>query len=162
MALSLVRIDDRLVHGQVVEGWIPFLKADLVLVASDAAAQDETQVALMRLALPDHVELQAVPVEGAAKHPDLSDSSRRRVLLLAPGPREVLELLERGARFVKVNVGGLHYTAGKVQLGKAIYLSEDDLSALRGISGRGVELEGRALPSERETDLLDLIAAGRQ
>ena len=53
--LSLVRIDDRLVHGQVVEGWIPFLRADVVVVASDSAAADETQVALMRLALPDEV-----------------------------------------------------------------------------------------------------------
>lgn len=159
MALSLVRIDDRLVHGQVVEGWVPHLKADLVLVASDAAAADETLVMLMRMALPDKVELQVLPVDRAARHPDLAEGSRRKVLVLAPGPKEVLALLERGASFSKVNVGGLHYTAGKVQLGKAIYLSEEDLAALRAISGRGVKLEGRALPGEKEIDLLDLIEA---
>lgn len=159
MALSLVRIDDRLVHGQVVEGWIPFLKADVVVVASDAAAADDTQVALMRMALPDHVALDVLPVAQAARHADLADASKRRVLVLAPGPSEVLSLHEHGAKFNLVNVGGLHYTAGKVQLGKAIYLSEDDLSAMRALIARGVELEGRALPGEKATDLDDLIEA---
>lgn len=157
--LSLVRIDDRLVHGQVVEGWVPHLKAELVLVASDAAAADETQVMLMRLALPERVALEVLSVEKAATHPDLAESSRRRVLVLAPGPQEVLALLERGAKFKTVNVGGLHYTAGKVQLGKAIFLSADDIDALRRIIARGVELEGRALPGERALDLDDLIEA---
>ncbi len=159
MALALVRIDDRLVHGQVVEGWIPYLKADFVLVASDAAAADETQVALMKLALPEHVELEALPVAQAARHAALSEQSPRKTLVLVPGPQEALGLLEAGARFSRLNVGGLHYTAGKVQLGKAIFLSEDDRRALRQLSSRGVTLEGRALPSEREVDLLDLIEA---
>lgn len=159
MALSLVRVDDRLVHGQVVEGWIPFLKADLVLVASDAAARDETQVALMRLALPDAVELSVLPVAQAARHPDLQAASAKRALVLVPGPQEALGLLEAGVRFTRLNVGGLHYTAGKVQLGKAIFISEDDRRALHELSERGVKLEGRALPGEREVDLLDLIEA---
>lgn len=157
MPLVLVRIDDRLVHGQVVEGWIPHLRAESVLVASDAAAVDETQVMLMRLALPGAVELAALPVREAARHPSLSGSCPRRVLVLAPGPREVLGLLEDGASFTKVNVGGLHYTAGRVQLGKAIFLSEEDKEALREISRRGVRIEGRALPQDPEIDLLEMI-----
>ena len=66
MPITLVRIDDRLVHGQVVEGWLPFLRAQRVLVVSDAAASDETQVMLMQLALPDEVELTVLPVAEAA------------------------------------------------------------------------------------------------
>lgn len=160
MTLSLVRIDDRLVHGQVVEGWIPRLRADCVIVASDAAAADETQVMLMRLALPEAVEFAALPVAQAARHPALGACDPRKTLVLAPGPQEVLGLLEAGAKFEKVNVGGLHYSAGRVQLGKAIFLSEEDKEALRRIAARGVRLEGRALPGDRETDLLELIGAG--
>lgn len=157
MALALVRIDDRLVHGQVVEGWIPYLKADRVIVASDAAAQDETQVALMRLALPDAVAFEALPVSAAAGHPSLKADAPGRALVLTPGPQEVLGLLDGGAPIGRVNVGGLHYTAGKVQLGKAIFISEDDRQALRQLSRRGVVLEGRALPSEKAVDVLDLL-----
>jgi mannose/fructose/N-acetylgalactosamine-specific phosphotransferase system component IIB len=160
VSLSLVRIDDRLIHGQVVAGWVPFLRAELVVVACDSAAADETQAALMRLALPDSVELEVLPVAAAAKHPALAAGSPKRALLLAPGPQEVLELLEHGVSISKVNVGGLHFSAGRVQLGKAIFLSESDKDALREISRRGVKIEGRALPNERELDILDMIGAG--
>lgn len=154
-----VRIDDRLIHGQVVEGWIPFLDAEQVLVVSDAAAADEVAGALMRMALPDAIELEVLPVAQAALHACFSPSYAKRALVLAPGPQEVLSLLEMGAKFSRVNIGGLHYTAGRVQLGKAIFLSEEDKEALRRISARGVKLEGRALPGEREIDLLPAIAA---
>lgn len=155
--LALVRIDDRLIHGQVVEGWIPHLRAQLVLVASDAAAADELQVSLMRLALPESVDLEALPVRRAALHPGFTPGFTKRVLVLAPGPLEVLGLLEGGAAISTVNVGGLHHTAGKVQLGKAIFLSEADKDALRQINRRGVRLEGRALPGEKETNLMEML-----
>ncbi len=157
MKIVLVRIDDRLIHGQVVIGWIPHAKAEVVLVASDAAAADETQALLMRMAVPESIELRVETVEGAARTLAESGADPRRVLVLAPGPAEVLRLLERGAVFTDVNVGGLHHTAGRVQLGKAIFLSEDDKDALRRIARRGVALEGRALPGDRPDDILELL-----
>ena len=157
MALSFVRIDDRLVHGQVVEGWIPHLRTELVIIASDLVVNDETQRLLMRLALPESVFLEVLSVAQAAQHPALAGSCESRALILAPGPHEVLNLLKNGAKFKQVNVGGLHYTAGRVQLGKAIFLSEEDKRDLREISRCGVRLEGRALPGDREIDLLEMI-----
>ncbi|MDE2039106.1 MAG: PTS sugar transporter subunit IIB [Elusimicrobia bacterium] len=160
MPLSLVRIDDRLVHGQVVEGWIPRLKIEQVLVACDAAAKDDLQASLMRLALPEKIGLDVLGVAQAARHPGFQPGYLKRLLVLVPGPREILELLDGGAAFSTVNVGGLHYTAGKVQLGKAIFLSEEDRTALREILRRGVALEGRALPSDKPLDILALVDAG--
>ena len=160
MPLSLVRIDDRLIHGQVVEGWIPHLRAELVIVVSDAAAADPVQAALMKLALPEEVALEILTIAAAAKHAVFSGSEKRRVLVLAPGPLELLGLLDRGAKFALVNVGGLHYTAGKVQLGKAIFLSDLDRDALKSISERGVKLEGRSLPNDSEEDLLAMLSHG--
>ncbi len=159
MPLVLVRIDDRLVHGQIVAGWIPHLRAELVLVACDAAAANATQTTLMRLALPDRVGLEVLAVAAAARHEALRTGGAARTLVLAPGPQEVLGLLEQGAVFDRVNVGGLHYSAGRVQLGKAIFLSEADKFALRQINGRGVKIEGRALPQDREMDMLEMIGA---
>lgn len=158
MPLSLVRVDDRLVHGQVVEGWLPFLRAEEVLVVSDAAAEDETQEALMRLALPDAVGLSVRKVAEAARHPVFAGSYAKRVLVLVPGPGEALGLLEGGARFSELNVGGLHYSAGRVQLGKAIFLSEEDKDALLEIARRGVKLSGKALPRDAAGDILGLLS----
>jgi len=157
MPITLVRIDDRLVHGQVVVGWIPFLGVTEVLVVSEGVAADLTQITLMQLALPDGVGLKCLSIKGAVEYLSSAEAQAKKLLLLAPGPFEVLGLLDKGAKFDHLNVGGLHYTAGRVQLGKAIFLSELDKEALREIGRRGVRLEGRAIPSDREIDILKMI-----
>lgn len=157
MSIELVRIDDRLIHGQVVVGWLPHLRAQEVVVVSEAAAKDPTQVTLMQLALPDNVDLRCLSTHEAVAHLAGPEIAAKRLLVLTPGPFEVLGLLDKGARFSHVNVGGLHYTAGRVQLGKAIFLSELDKEALREIGRRGVRLEGRAIPGDAEIDILKMI-----
>lgn len=157
MPIALVRIDDRLIHGQVVESWIPLIHAEKVCVISDSAATDETQKALMELAIPEGVHLEVLSITEATKS-FLSKESAQRILVLAPSPKEILALLEKGVRFAQVNVGGLHYSAGRVQLGKVVYISEEDRDALRGILNRGVALEGRGVPSDEPMDIAHLLA----
>lgn len=153
MGVTLLRIDDRLIHGQVVEGWVPFLKVNLVVVVSDAAASDEIQTALMKMALPPTVGLLVIPVEGAAAALAAPQMDGRKALVLVPGPAEALALVEKGLMVDRVNVGGLHHTVGKVQLGRALFLDEKDRLALRALAGKGLRLEGRALPGDAEEDL---------
>lgn len=153
MGITLLRVDDRLIHGQVVEGWVPFLKVDLVVVVSDAAAADEIQTALMKMALPPTVGLLVLPVSEAAASLASPQLAARKALVLVPGPAEALALVEKGLAVDRVNVGGLHYTVGKVQLGRALFLDEKDRLALRALAAKGVRLEGRALPGDAEEDL---------
>jgi mannose/fructose/N-acetylgalactosamine-specific phosphotransferase system component IIB len=153
MGVSLLRVDDRLIHGQVIEGWVPFLKVDLVIVVSDAAAQDEVQTALMKMALPPSIGLLVLPVADAPAALNAPQLASRKALVLVPGPSEALSLVERGVAIDRINVGGLHYTVGKVQLGRALFLDEKDRLALRALAGKGVRLEGRALPGDAEEDL---------
>jgi PTS system mannose-specific IIB component len=153
MGITLMRVDDRLIHGQVVEGWIPFLKVDLVIVVSDAAASDEIQTALMKMALPPSVGLLVLPVAEAAASLNSPKLASRSALVLVPGPAEALALVEKGVTLDRINVGGLHYTVGKVQLGRALFLDEKDRLALRALAAKGIRLEGRALPGDAEEDL---------
>ncbi len=152
MSVELLRIDDRLIHGQVVEGWLPHLKAERVLVYVNA--KDDVAVALMAMAMPPTVSLEVFSsapelIAAATAGPAKS----KRTLILVPGPSEALLLLQTGLSVLAVNVGGLHYTAGKVQLGRALFLDEDDRAALSGIAARGVRLEGRALPGDPVEDV---------
>jgi PTS system mannose-specific IIB component len=161
MGVALLRVDDRLVHGQVVEGWIPHLKADLVAVVSDSAAGDAVQAALMKMALPAAVGLLVLKVVEAAAALSAPAAAARRILVLVPAPAEALALLSKGLSVDRVNVGGLHYTVGKVQLGRALFLDEKDKAALRAICARGVRLEGRPLPSDPEEDLCVALTGGK-
>lgn len=157
MAIVLLRIDDRLIHGQVVEGWVPQLKADLVAVVSDAVASDEIQVALMKMALPSSSGLLVLNVAAAPRALEAAEISTKRILVLVPSPTEALDLLRGGIRVDRINVGGLHYTVGKVQLGRALFLDGKDKAALREIAARGVKLEGRALPFDPEENLAPIL-----
>lgn len=159
MAIALFRIDDRLIHGQVVEGWIPYLNADLVVIVSDSAASDEVQSALMKMALPSSVGLMVLKVSDAAAALKAPQLTARRALIIVPGPTEALALLEAGLGVDRVNVGGLHFTVGKIQLGRALFLDEKDKTALKAIVSRGVRLDGRPLPSDPEENLASMLVA---
>ncbi|MFH1725409.1 MAG: PTS sugar transporter subunit IIB [Elusimicrobiota bacterium] len=152
-----LRIDDRLIHGQVVEGWAPHLKATRIVVVSDEVASDETQRMLMRLAVPDEISIEALSVKEACARIAELEANGSGLLILTPAPREALALLEAGMKVASVNVGGLHHSVGRVMIGKAIFLTEGDREALQAIAARGVRLDARAVPSEKGIPLAQML-----
>jgi mannose/fructose/N-acetylgalactosamine-specific phosphotransferase system component IIB len=157
MSVVLVRIDDRLVHGQVVEGWLRSLRVSHILVASDIVAADETQTALYMLAVPYGVGLTCLPVVEAAKSWSEGRWDRERVLVLLSSPEDVLRLSEAGAPLRSVNVGGLHFREGRVQVLKAVSLDDRDVAALKALSQRGVALEARPLPLDEPINVVSYL-----
>jgi len=77
--------------------------------------------------------------------------------VLAPGPAEVVELLNNGFKPESVNVGGMHYSVGKTQIGRALFLDESDVQSLKFIASAGVRLEGRGVPTDKESDILAML-----
>jgi len=159
MAVTFVRIDDRLVHGQVVEGWIPFLGIDDVIVVSDTASQDEMRKTLMRLSLPEEISLSVLSVADAVPALAAAAAAKTKTLVLAASPLEVELMLEKGVKLETVNVGGMHYSVGKMQIGRAVFLSEEDINSLKKISAAGVKLEGRGVPTDKASDVIAMMHA---
>lgn len=156
--IILYRVDDRLVHGQVVEGWVPHLKADELAVVSDEIAADELRTTIMRFATPEGVDLKIMTVEAACAYLPEAEASQKRVLLLLPGLSEALALTGCGIKIPSLNIGGMHFSAGKnFSIGKAIFLSDEDCSSLRKLSAAGVTIEGRGVPSDSPVDLMAAI-----
>lgn len=157
--IILYRVDDRLVHGQVVEGWVPHLRADELAVVSDELAGDEMRRAIMRFATPEGVDLKIMTVAEAAAYLPGAQSSQRKVLLLLPGLEEALALSAKGIKIPSLNIGGMHYSAGKnLSIGKAIFLSDEDCAALKALSASGIAIEGRGVPSDKPLNLMEAIA----
>lgn len=157
MSVDLVRIDDRLVHGQVVEGWARALRVERLVVASDDVAADDTQTALYGLAVPQGVELECLGVEEAAKRWKMGAWKQGKTLLLVAGPQDVLRLLDAGAPLETVNVGGMHFREGRIQVLKAISVDEDDVKAFRRLCQEGIVMEARPLPLDEPIDLRPYI-----
>src|SRR5258708_770303 len=120
MSVVLVRIDDRLVHGQVVEGWLKSIHATAIVVASDQVASEEMQKALYLLAVPQGITLSCLSIRDAAEAWSGSPWKKDRVLVLVASPQDVVALIQYGAKIESVNVGGMHYREGRVQILKAV------------------------------------------
>lgn len=157
--IILYRVDDRLVHGQVVEGWVPHLKAEELAVVSDEISGDEMRRAIMRFATPEGVDLKIMTVAEASAYLPEAAKSPRKVLLLLPGLAEALALSGKGLPIPSLNIGGMHYSAGKnLSIGKAIFLNDEDCAALKALSASGIRIEGRGVPSDSPLDLMEAIA----
>ncbi len=157
MGVDLLRIDDRLVHGQVVEGWLKALRLNHIVVASDSVAADETQKALYFLAVPHGIELSCLPVAETAASWKNGVWKNARALVLVSTPEDALALVEQGAPVKSVNLGGLHFRQGRVQVLKGVSLDEADVRALKSLAAKGILLEARPLPLDEPVEMVDYL-----
>lgn len=144
-----VRIDNRLVHGQVIESWIPFTGAKKLVVANDALASDILQQEIMSLAIPQDVDPFFIPVDALTSFLGAHSRSLRDLdlLVLFASCQDARRAFERGVAFQSLNVGNLHYSPGKKQLCAHVALSAEDESCLQFFSKRGVTLDFRCIPT---------------
>jgi mannose/fructose/N-acetylgalactosamine-specific phosphotransferase system component IIB len=159
VSLVLARIDERLIHGQVVLGWIPRLDADRILIADDALAADAWERDLVASAAPA-----GIPVEidtPAAIATRIAAGVPGKALLLLRSPAALVQLLRQGAFLPEVNVGGLHFREGSRRYLDYLYLTPEDVSALKEAAAAGVRLVARDLPGKPAVELNPPLAEGR-
>jgi PTS system mannose-specific IIB component len=147
--IALVRVDNRLLHGQILETWIPRLGIREVVVADDEAASSDLARAAMTLCVPPELPVRVVPVEGL-RPVDLA-AARGPVLLLL---REVAALARAAAAGLTpalaptVNLGNVHFSAGRSPVTPSVFLSAEEVATLRALADAGFAIEARAIPSE--------------
>jgi PTS system mannose-specific IIB component len=146
--IVLARIDDRLIHGQVVEGWLRVVQARRIVVVSDQSAKDAFQASLMRLAVPPEVELTVLSVADSAKALLEGRWKDERVLLLMPGLPEARLLAEAGWAPEVLNLGGIHDAPGRTSYTPSLALGSKDKEDLRFLLSRKIVVEVRPLPGD--------------
>jgi mannose/fructose/N-acetylgalactosamine-specific phosphotransferase system component IIB len=151
--VALLRIDDRLIHGQVVLGWGRVLRPDRIVVADDEVASSDWERKLYAAAVPVETKVSILTLREAAEQLKGGIFDSEKVIFLVRHPRRVLQLMDMGVAVAEVNVGGLHYASGKEKILDSVYVDADEKSALRELVKRGVTLDGRALPDDRAVKL---------
>lgn len=144
----LVRIDDRLLHGQVLLGWASHFEPRRILLAHDGVASDATRCDLYRSMAEGDTAIDVQPLAVVAAELQRTEP-RPRTLLVLGSAADAQRLLELGAPLRQVQVGGLHQGPGKKRLLDYVYLSAEDVRALGWLLDRGVALEAQDLPSHR-------------
>src|SRR6202163_4158250 len=122
--VALVRVDNRLVHGQVLEAWLPALDAHGILVADDEAAANVLARSAMSLAIPSRVSFQVLRVAAAAEllRPGGKGPQSERTLVLLRDVRDALALHEAGVPLPRLNIGNVHFAAGRRQVSPSVFL----------------------------------------
>ena len=149
MSFRLVRIDDRLIHGQVVTGWLRALGAKRIVIVDDATARDEFLREVLTLAAPQGVPVEVLGLaDGAARCLELA-SSPEPVIVLARSPRTIVALRQAGVPIEVVDLGGMGAGPGKRRLHKTISVSPDDLASLRLLEEMGTRVEVQIVADDR-------------
>ena len=147
MDIQLIRIDDRLIHGQVVVGWVKALSIQRLVVVSDSIAKNSMEKTLMEMAVPSGLQVRFFTVEEAvsAARPQ---EDRIKSLFLFSNPLEVLSFVEKGGAVASVNVGGMHFAEGKRQVSRCLFINDDEIAVFKALRDRGIELEVRIVPGD--------------
>jgi mannose/fructose/N-acetylgalactosamine-specific phosphotransferase system component IIB len=163
MPILLYRVDERLIHGQVVVGWGAQLRPDLIVVVDDELARSTWEQELYGMGLPPGLEASFHDVEEARRRLREWIESDRRVLLLTRDVHTMSRLAAGGLmRGEQVNIGGIHHAPGRRPVLPYVYLREDEERALEALEAEGVSVSARDLPGSRKVGLDELLSRGRQ
>lgn len=146
-----VRIDNRLIHGQVATQWSGVVGANLLLVANDAVAKDEFRQGLMNMAAPAYAQTRYFSLDKTANIIGRA-SPQQKIFLICETPQDVLYLKEHGVPIDTVNIGNMHMRDGKRQVATSVAVDDDDVAAFRKLKDLGVALEIQRTPNTPKED----------
>jgi PTS system mannose-specific IIB component/fructoselysine and glucoselysine-specific PTS system IIB component len=157
VAIELYRIDDRLIHGQVVVGWGQPMSLGFLVLVDDEVARSEWEQELYRMGVPPNLDVFFASVAEAATRLDEWNRDKRPGILLTSDIDTMARLIDSKSSIRAVNLGGIHHRAGRVERLRYLYLTGDEVRALRALERRGVEVTARDVPASRPVSLDDLL-----
>ena len=158
MAIELFRIDDRLIHGQVVVGWGQPLELRFIVLVDDDVASSEWEQELYRMGVPPEMDVHFHTVDEAAGKLDGYQRDERRGALLTGDIETMARLIELTGAIRRVNLGGIHHRTGRTQRLRYVFLAPDEEQALRVLAARGVDVSAQDVPAARPLALNEVLS----
>ncbi|MFA5516826.1 MAG: PTS sugar transporter subunit IIB [Desulfuromonadales bacterium] len=157
MSIVLTRIDNRLIHGQVLEAWVPAVRANCIVVVNDQIADGTFQRVLMEAAVPRNIRVHIVSLAGAQEVFSSPEVAGCRVLLLFANAADALRAHRTGVPYSDLNLGNMHGGEGKLRLSCTLALDPADIENLKTLETSGVRIVAQCIPSDRQQDWHKLI-----
>lgn len=158
MAIELYRIDDRLIHGQVVVGWGQPLTLAFIILVDDEVASSDWEQELYRMGVPPEMHVYFESVDTAAVRLGMYQAEERAGLLLTADIATMTRLVDATGSIKAVNVGGIHHRSGRVQRLRYVFLTPQEEEALRQLARRGVEVTAQDVPAARPLTLDEVLS----
>ncbi|HGF8052702.1 TPA: PTS mannose/fructose/sorbose transporter subunit IIAB [Enterococcus faecium] len=152
-----VRMDERLIHGQVAGIWAPSLHTQRIIVINDEAAADTLQKSSLRMAAPTSMRLSVLPVESAAKNIRSGKYGKQRLFLVFKNPTDVLRYLKAGGKLTHVNVGNMSYKEGSKDIIKSIKVLDEEIDVFESIAAMDINVTAQLVPNDPVIDFMDKL-----
>lgn len=157
MKIAMVRVDERLVHGQITMSWTRMLGANLILCANDAVAGNNFQKSLMKMAAPPGVTVEIETLDSASEKIKTQFWPNATILLLVRNPIDILKLVRNGLSINKLNIGGVRSPGATIKLNKVVLATPEELEAWKELDQMGIRMEVQFLPGEGVAILNDAL-----
>ena len=149
----LTRIDDRLIHGQVLSGWIPHVRANSIIIIDDEIAKNKLMSRVLATSVEDSIKLKVYStnkaVQALAGDPKFP---KERILILTKSPLPILELIESGYSIPSINLGGMGMHENRQPYFRNISCTKDEENALQQLNEKGVEIYYQLVPEQAKID----------
>jgi len=156
--IALVRVDNRLVHGQILEAWIPYIEASCIIIADDNLAGDFFRETVIRMALPRDIDLFIHSIEDFAKTYRYQRDKGEKAIVLFCNIHDALRSYNLGFHFDSLNIGNVHSENCAVCCSPSVFLSDEDIQHLSSMTkDLGVRIDIRRVPKERSGDIREIL-----
>ena len=161
MDIALVRVDNRLIHGQILEAWVPYVNASCIVVVDDEVAGDFFRETVIRMAVPREVEVIISGVEEFARNYTYSVGQGKKAIVLLSSIADAFKAFHLGFKFAKLNLGNVHHLQheeDKVSCSSCVFLNDSDIQNIISLADSGdVHIEVRRIPMEAPVDVRDIV-----
>ncbi len=159
MAVALYRIDDRLIHGQVVVGWGQPLDIGFIVLVDDNVATCDWEQDLYRMGVPPEMDILFADVDDAVRMHEQFISDSRRGIIVTPDIATMQRFVTGAGSVRDVNVGGIHHRAGRTQKLRYVFLSPPEEAQLRVLMESGVKVTAQDVPGARPVPMAEVLGS---
>lgn len=145
-----LRLDERLIHGQVATFWTRTLEADRIMIVDDDLLKDKIGVDALKTAVPSGVHLSILSVENASKRLNAGLYSGQRVFLLVNKTETIIRLIETGVKVKEVNIGNMGDKDGRRQIKKSVYCTPREIEDIKALEKAGVKVLAQMVPKDEK------------
>lgn len=152
-----IRIDDRLIHGQIAAAWVGHLKADRIMVVDEFAVKDKLQKMALKMACPSGIKLSILSAPKAVANINNGNYEGERVFVIIKSVKTAKDLIDSGLQVNSINVGNMSASKDTKPIKKAVNITNEEKDIFLELAEEGVEFTAQLVPTESPEDLIQLI-----